>query len=203
MLLSKDLIGGITIFICLIQYGPLIYLTLIGKKKPHFYSRLIWAIMFGITSLAQYTDNGGAGSWANGISGACCMMIALAALRNGNSYITKSDRISLGAAATAILLWLLTKNALWAVVLATTIDCIGYIPTFRKSWQNPHDEMISSFILGCVKQAISLFALENYSLITLFFPLVMTTVDIAHILVLFSRRAYLAVSKSSGSYPPG
>jgi len=81
LLSQKNLLGIVSVVICLFQYGPLLVLTLRGKKKPHVYTRFIWALTFGIAYAAQMASHGGAGSWANGVSGLFCVAIALAAMR--------------------------------------------------------------------------------------------------------------------------
>ena len=61
-MLSKPLIGGISVLIGFIGYVPYLRDTFIGKTKPHVFSWIIWAILeytaFGI----QIKEGAGAGS---------------------------------------------------------------------------------------------------------------------------------------------
>lgn len=168
---SKDILGIASIGICLVQYIPLIYLTLIGKKRPHVLSRLVWATAFGVVALGQWIEHGGAGSWSNIISATLSIAIAVAALRRGFGYVTKGDWVFFIAALAAIPLWLLTNNPLTAVAWSTAIDVVGYIPTFRKVWRYPYDEMLFAGLMSFSKLLLGFLALENYNLITMLFPI--------------------------------
>jgi hypothetical protein len=191
MIISKDAIGAISIGICLIQYVPQIYLTSIGKIKPHVFARLIWAITFGIACAAQYADQGGAGTWANGVSGFLCFTLVLVGLRHGKTYVTRTDWITFAAALLAIPAWQLTHNPFYAALWSTAIDLIGYVPYFRKGWHKPHEELIYSTILGCLKNLLGMLAMEHYSPTTMIYPIAIFTVDVVSILFLLRRRQLL------------
>ena len=44
------------------------------------------------------------------------------------------------AALAALPLWWLADDPLWAVMLTTTSDLLGFGPTLRRVWLRPHDE---------------------------------------------------------------
>ena len=159
------------------QYVPLLIATLRRRKQPHAFSRLIWGLCLGIVGLGQFTAGGGSGAWPTLASCAFCLAIGLAALRSGRTYITPSDWFFLIGALLAIPVWLLTHDPLLAVIWATVIDVLGYAPSFRKSWHRPQDEMVSSFVLGCVKAMLGITALEAYSWTTLITPVTLLTLD--------------------------
>ncbi len=184
----KDGLGIASVLLSLFQYGPLIYLTYKGQKRPHFFTRLIWALMFGITFAAQYTEKGGAGSWATAFSCLCCLVIALVSLKGGLDYITRLDCFSLVVGLAAIALWGMTQSPLLAVLLATGADMVGYIPTFRKTWHAPQDEVASSFAFGTGKQLLSLAALEHYSLTTVLYPACVSVANILLVIVILGRQ---------------
>jgi len=186
--IGKDFLGLFSVAICCCQYIPLIYLTLRGRKRRHILSRLTWALAFGVTSLAQYLDAGGAGSWPNAFSALCSIAIALAAMRGGTAYITRSDWIFFIAALTAIPIWIVTKNPLAAVIWATIIDVAGYIPTFRKVWHYPYDEMAFAGVMSASKLALGLCALENYTLTTVLFPASGFIMEIIFLMIVLGRR---------------
>jgi hypothetical protein len=47
---------------------------------------------------------------------------------------------------------------------------MGFGPTFRKSYHNPHSEQLMFFILIAVRNFIAIVALANYSITTVIFP---------------------------------
>ena len=184
----RHLIGIVALGIGLMQYVPMLYMTLIGRKQPHAFTRLVWGLCLGITFVAQWLGHGGIGSLSTGLSCLFCLAISAAAARNGKTYITRADWIFFIAALMVIPLWMITRDPLEAVVFAFVIDFLGYIPTFRKSWSKPHDELITAFGLGCLKQTLAATALATYSPVTLFFPVAAVALDIGFILTVIARR---------------
>ncbi len=92
----------------------------------------------------------------------------------------------------ALPLWYLTNDPLWAVLTLTTVDLLGFAPTFRKAWQQPFEEQLSFFVLMSAKYMISLFALAHYSLTTMAFPLSVAIACILFIIMVILRRGVVA-----------
>jgi len=99
--------------------------------------------------------------------------------------------MSLVGAGLALILWLVTENALVAIILVTIIDLFGFFPTFRKSFYKPQEETVIMYFLAGVKFLISIFALENYSLITYLYPGVLVVMNFAFVSMLVVRRKIL------------
>ncbi|NJM45259.1 MAG: hypothetical protein HC860_03125 [Alkalinema sp. RU_4_3] len=78
--------------------------------------------------------------------------------------------IAILVALSAIPLCYLPVDPLWAVVIATIVDLLGFGPTFRKVYANPHAESLGFFGLFAVRNGIAMMALESYSIATLLFP---------------------------------
>lgn len=141
-----------------------------GNTKPHIYTWLIWSIVSTIGFLGQFVSGGGAGSWATGVTSLCTIAVFLLALRYGTPDITNFDKLCLFLALFSILPWLLTKNLLASVILATATDIIGFLPTIRKTWHAPRSESLGSMYYDAAKHSLSLASLQQYSLVTWLFP---------------------------------
>lgn len=189
--MDKEFFGYFSIVISLVQYIPYYWRTFRGKVKPHAFSRLIWGTTSAIAFAAQIVDHGGAGTWATGTAAVGSFVITELSLRQGKQDITRGDWCALLFALAAIPLWMLTKNPLHAVLLVTLIDGVGYLPTFRKSWNNPFEESIYAFSIGWTKNILSIVALAHYSAITLTFPLFLAVADAALVMLLLIRRKQL------------
>lgn len=149
-----------------------------GNTKPHTYTWLIWSIVTTIAFFGQVVSGGGPGSWATGASALLTIFTLCLSLKGGygTKDITKFDTLCLVLAIFSILPWLLTKNVLWSVLLATFIDLIAFVPTVRKTWHAPKSESLESMYVDSVKHALSTVSMGTYSLITLVYPLsVLTT----------------------------
>ena len=169
--LTKEFLSIIAIIITFIAFIPYIRSIHQGKTKPHMFSWIIWASVTFIVFLAQLADKGGAGAWPIGVSGIITLYVAIIAyLKKSDIQITKKDRFFFLIAITALPLWYFTSNPLWAVIILTTIDLIGFAPTFRKSYNHPYEEQLLFFVLMAIRNLISIMALENYSLTTILFP---------------------------------
>ena len=74
----------------------------------------------------------------------------------------------------------------------TTVDAIGFGPTFRKAYLRPFEEQLTFFILMATRNIIAIGALEIYSLTTVLFPAVIAVVCMMFILMVTYRRRMLA-----------
>lgn len=170
-LIIKELLSAIAIAITFIAFMPYIRSIQQGKTKPHVFSWIIWASVTFIIFLAQLADKGGAGAWPIGVSGIITLYVAILAYsKKSDSMITKKDWLFFSIAMSALPFWYFTSNPLWAVVILTTVDLLGFAPTFRKSYYRPYEESLLFFILMAIRNVIVITALENYSLTTILFP---------------------------------
>jgi len=109
--------------------------------------------------------------------------------------ITKTDWLFFVAAFTSLPLWYLTSDPLWAVVLLTTIDVIGFGPTVRKAYHFPYSESLLFFGLFTVRNLLVIVALENHSVTTLLFPAAIAAVCVVLMGMIAYRRKVLSTQK--------
>ena len=168
----KFLFSALAIIMTLLAFIPYIRGILEGIIRPHMFSWFIWGSTTMIVFFAQLNAQGGVGAWPIGISGAITIYIAsLAYRKRGDLSVTCTDWLFLIAAFSSLPFWYFTSNPLWAVVLLTTIDLLGFGPTIRKAYQYPHEENIPFFAMFLARNVFVLLALEAYSLTTILFPL--------------------------------
>lgn len=160
------------VVLTVVGFIPYVLGILNGKTKPHAFSWLIWGITTFIVFLAQLEDGGGVGAWAIGLSGVVTVFVAaLAYLKRGDASITRTDWLFLIIAVLSLPVWYITANPLWAVVILTGVDLLGFGPTFRKAYVMPSEESVLFFSLVLIRNTAVIVALENYSLTTVLFPL--------------------------------
>lgn len=184
------ILGIISILLSIWAMLPYIISIHQGKIKPHAFSWIIWGVTTCIVGLAQWTNQGGAGSWSIIFSGLLTFYIAiLAMIQKSDSSATKSDLIFFCVAIASIPIWALTKSPLYSVLLLSTIDVLGYGPTIRKSFENPYEESLSLFVILSVRNIFATIALEHYSLTTMFFPLITLAANLILIAIILIRRS--------------
>ena len=189
----KLIFSGIAIALALIGFVPYIALILRGKVKPHVFSWVIWGITTTVIFFAQLEAEGGVGAWPIGLSGFVTILIAiLAYLKRGDATITRADWGFLLAAIASLPLWYVTDDPLWTVVILTTIDMIGFGPTFRKAYHRPFEDSRVFFIIMIVRNACSVVALEAYSVTTVLFPFCLAVGFLILLIILQYRRVVLA-----------
>jgi len=192
----KELFSAVAIVLTFIAFFPYIRSILQGKTKPHVFSWVIWGSTTFVVFLAQLADEGGAGAWPIGVSGIITIFVAfLAYVNKSDSSITKTDWLFFILAMSSLPFWYLTSDPLWAILILTTVDVIGFGPTFRKAYVQPFEEQITFYMLFVVRNSIAILALENYSLTTVLFPAVTAIACIKLILVITYRRRTLSLSE--------
>ena len=113
----------------------------------------------------------------------------LAFAKRGDIAIARVDWVFFLAAMSSLPLWYFTSDPLWAVVILTLADALGFGPTIRKAYGRPFEEQATFYALMATRNAISVTALEHYSLTTVLSPAVMAIVaSIFVAMVIFRRR---------------
>jgi hypothetical protein len=141
-----------------------------GKIKPHAFSWLVWGVLDMTIFPIQLLENAGPGAWVTGITGITTFIIFGLALAKGDRKFVFFDWASLAGAAFAMVLWAITKQPLYSVILVTIIDFLGFLPTWRKGYYKPHEEGLLPFWVGALKFGISIFALESFTVTTWLYP---------------------------------
>ena len=159
-----------------------------GKTKPHLFTWLIWGIVIGVIGLAQLSKDAGAGGYYTLYLMCVCFTIAIVAYFKGIRDIAKSDIVILFICFIGILLWPLTQSPLYSVLILLCVDLLGYYPTIRKSYNNPHEENIKLFTITTLTYSLSILALSEYNFITVSYPALMAFMGIAMFLYLAIRR---------------
>jgi len=187
-----EILGAAAIITGLYGYVPYVRGMMKVEVHPHMFSWFIWGLITWIAFAAQVSDGAGAGSWIMCVTGVFCLGIAAVAFKSGERDITRSDWGFFGLSLAAIPLWVMTNNPLWSVILISLIDVLAMMPTVRKSWSRPWSESIEAYAVAGLKFMLSIFALENISLVTALYPAVVVGVNALFCAMLVVRRRGIA-----------
>ena len=187
----KAVLGIIGIIIAFVAYIPYFRDIFSGKTKPHAYSWLVWGILTGTAFFGQLFGSGGAGAWVTAFTAMFCFVIFFLALNKGEKNITFSDKLSLLAAAFALILWFVTNSPLISIILITFVDIFGFYPTFRKSYHKPKQETLITYFLSGTKWVIAIIALENYSVVTWLYPASLIFLNFTFVILITIRKKQL------------
>ena len=189
--IPPEIWGAISVGFAVVSFAPYLWATLRGTNKPHLFTWIIWTLLTAIAFALQYLEGAGSGSWSGAVSTLFSVAILVAAIRHGEKHITRSDWVVFLLALMAIPIWLITQNAAWAAVWVTAIDGAGYIPTMRKSWIKPYEEMTTTHALSMIKHVCVLLAVQNVHFATVFYSWGMIVMNGLLVLMIWVRRAML------------
>ncbi|MDO8663315.1 MAG: hypothetical protein Q7K28_00525 [Candidatus Wildermuthbacteria bacterium] len=159
-----------------------------GIAKPHLFSWLMWGILTGLGFILSLRGGGGEGSWVFALQSILCLGVAGYAFVKGEKNITRIDWIFFVSAIAAMFIYAFTKNAVLSVSLAATVDFLGFLPTFRKSYSKPYEEPALTYFFSFLSFLFSLGALRAYSFVTLFYPLTLVATNGIFVMFLLVRR---------------
>ena len=167
---------------------PYVADTFRGKTKPHLYTWLIWSVTGCIATAAYMYGQGGYPAITSAIGTVFCIFVFLISFKFGTKDITLSDTVALVTAGVAVFMWLVLDNPLASALLGVSIDLIGYWPTFRKTYNEPWGESLSSWLLWMTTPLFSILALSSYNIFTLVYAAPIFTVNAAFIVFMLMRR---------------
>lgn len=189
----KNIIGVIAILLTFIGYLPYIRDIFKGKTKPHIYSWFLWGFVTTIAFALQVCGGAGIGAYVTLAAALLCIVVFILGLRlKGKRDITLSDTLFFLLAFVALFLWLVAKQPVLSAILVTATDLLGFAPTIRKSWNNPHSETLSFYLLNSLRFLLAVIALQHYSIITALYPITWMFANGLFGILLIIRRRLIA-----------
>lgn len=149
-----------------IGFLPYVWDILKKRTEPHAYTWLIWIITQGTAVAGVWHGGGGLGGLGLTLGLFLVTGVFLLCLKFGTKNITRGDTVVLIAALAAVLVWWQLDQPVLSVLMVAVIDVLGYLPTYRKSWEEPWSETISAYAIFALGNAASLLALDAYNLLT-------------------------------------
>lgn len=179
------------IILSTIWYIPYIRNIFKGKTKPHMFTWIILTLVTLVGAIIQLSD----GAWMWGIiilsTAVLCFIIVILSINYWEKEITKSDKNFFLMAISSIILWIIIGNPILSIIIITITEFLGFLPTIRKSYRKPYEETIILFIITSFSLAFSIFALGNYSFLTVFYPSSLILLYWWFFIFLFIRRIQL------------
>jgi len=180
-----------------LSYIPYIRSMVRRQTTPHPYTWLIWSITTGTAAVGGWYGGGGYGVLLLALWSALTFLVFLLSFKYGTKNITKGDVALLVLAFVAILVWWQLHAPLISILMVTAIDAFGYVPTIRKSFEEPWSESLSSWFLFTVTALIGLVALAQYNFLTVvYFAMSATLNSIVMGICLFRRRSIPKVNSA-------
>ncbi len=192
-MMYKEILSALAIALTFVAFMPYICAILKNEVKPHVFSWVIWGSTTFIVFLAQLKDGGGVGAWPIGVSGIITIYVAyLAFIKKSDNAITKTDWCFFILAMSSLPIWYFTSDPLWAVVILTLVDLLGFGPTIRKAYFQPFEESLTFFALFFLRNSLVIMALAHHSLTTVLFPATIASACLFLMFIVIYRRQVLS-----------
>ena len=176
--------------IALIAYVPYLIDMFRGKNKPHLYT---WISIFLITAVVAWLQFiGGAGI---GVIPTVCGVVVDAVIlfycfRFGTKDIVAVDKVCLAITIFGLIAYvMLHAHPVIALVIVTAAEIISFIPTFRKTHNDPYSESLPSYYLLMLKLSLILVALKRYNPLTVSYSALWLVVFVVFLLAVYRWRA--------------
>ena len=184
----KAIISIAAIVLTFIGYAPYFRDLLNARIRPHVFSWFIWGTVTTIIFALQISAGAGFGAFVTLAVAVLSFLIFVLSLKNGTRDIKKIDIVFLILAILSIPLWLIVQQPVLSIILLSTIDMLGFAPTIRKSWKDPHSETLALYVITTFRHALSIAGLYEYNIVTMLFPATWVIANAAFSLMLLLRR---------------
>ncbi len=182
------ILSSLTAIVCFIPYIRDIFK---GKTKPHSYSWLIWTILQTIGVIIMLNSGAGIGASSLFIGVILCSFVFLLSLKHGTHNIKTFDVICLIGALVSVIIYIFLQNAVFSIIIISITDFIGFLPTIRKSYEEPETETVSTYFLSSISSFFALLAISFFSFTTSIYLLSLIITNGGCAILILARRKYL------------
>lgn len=146
-----------------------------GQTKPSRASWVIWTTLTWLAAGAMYAS--GALNVQMTIFCIGDAIVLLLSAFYGAPGWTRLDIGSLIAGAVGVVLWILTKNPLYGLLISMLVNVIGSIPTYVKTWHAPEQEDLSAWVLVTVSSLFQAFTIPAWTIADALQPILFTALQ--------------------------
>jgi uncharacterized membrane protein YkvI len=161
-----------------------------GKTKPERSAWWIWTWLMVVAFLAQAAAGA---TWSLLLTFSylvCNILVAWLSVKHGYGKFRTRDYLAVTVAILGVGVWKETGRPILALLIVITIDSIGNLLTMEKSWRAPYTENMFTYTLGGVAAVMGLFAVGNWDLAKVLFPIYAIFVNFIIVGLLDYRRRW-------------
>jgi hypothetical protein len=186
--------------VALVAYVPYLIAMFKGKNKPHLYTWISIFIVTGIVAYLQVRGGAGVGAIPTVLGVGVDGLILFYCFKFGTKDIVTLDKICLAITIVGVIAYLaLSSNPVVSLAIVTAAEIISFIPTFRKTRNDPYSESLPSYYLIMLKLALVLVALQKYNLLTVSYSALWIVVFIIFLAATYNWRSKSSPKKRSNN----
>jgi hypothetical protein len=170
-------------------YAPYVVAILRGRAKPAKATWAIWALLDSIALAGMYAEDAVNAQIVIALLGA--MAITALGLKYGRGGWTALDRVCLGGAVLAIVLWKAYDSPVLGIMTSLSGVLIGALPTFVSAWKDPSKEDRTAWTLFFVSGLLAVVAIPSWTLQDAAQPLIFFVVNATVALFVYVRPRFV------------
>ena len=159
----KTILGLIAAIISIFCYLPYIVTTIQGKTKPNIATWLTWTILSIVVTATMFAERSFNTLWVPLIGAFGQGIIALLALKQGKGNWSNFDLICLFFVGLGLAFWWHYDEPMIALTMALTVDLVGVLPTFKKSYEEPESENMLTWVLYLISSIFLIFSVKTWN----------------------------------------
>lgn len=177
--------------LCFNIVGTAIYIrqSLKDEVQPHLVTFFLWALAPLVAYAAQVSQGAGIVALVTLVAGINPALIFAISLRRSGAHwsISTLDIVCGVLSLAGLALWCLSRDGLYAIVLAIAADALASVPTFRKSFSHPESESPILYALSAVSAVITMLSIQEWTFDRYGFALYLLVTDLSLALVIEIR----------------
>lgn len=151
----------------LIAYIPYLIDMFRGKNKPHLYTWISIFLVTAIVSYIQLIGGAGVGAIPTIVGVLIDAIILFYCFYFGTKDIVFIDKVFLTISIIGVIAYIVfQKLPILSLVIVTAAEIISFIPTFRKTRNDPYSESLPTYYLLLLKMILIVIAVQNYNFLT-------------------------------------
>lgn len=161
-----------------------------GRVRPARSTRVLFLLLMAVTLVVQSREFTSGVLLLTAAEVLMQLVLFILSIKRGVGGLARLDLICYVAFAVSLTSYLITQNAVLALILLALTDTIAFIPTIVKIWRDPSSETWIFFVVGGVLAAgASLMARNSNNFTEVFFPAYLVAINaIAAIPILLHKK---------------
>jgi len=175
--------------IALIAYVPYLIDMFKGKNRPHLYTWISIVLVTTVVAYIQVLGGAGVGAIPTIIGDIVDLIILFYCFKFGTKDVVFMDKVCLAISVLGVVVYAVFSNKpLLSLAVVTAAEIISFIPTFRKTRNDPYSESPPSYYLLVLKLSLILVALQKYNLLTVSYSVLWLTVILTFLSAVYRWR---------------
>ncbi|HVZ67643.1 MAG TPA: hypothetical protein VG917_05290 [Patescibacteria group bacterium] len=176
--------------IAIIAYIPYLIDMFKGKNKPHLYTWISIVMVTTIVAYIQLIGGAGIGAIPTIVGDLIDIVILFYCFRYGTKDIVEIDKVCLVISIIGVVVYVLFRTLpVFSLAIVTTAEIVSFIPTFRKTRNDPYSESLTSYYIVLIKLMLIIIALQSYNLLTVSYSATWITIYVIFLLSVFYWRS--------------